>query len=580
MINIILLLVWFIGITTIPGLSILSILYRDLKRYETLELFILAIGIGISYLVIVSYLLDEFLIINLVTLTTSILPFPCLVILLYHKDIFHLLKNVRHKLKRDVGKDLLIKLKVSKINTSNVLLLLVLCFIVFFILNDLLKSIVLPARDPWFWLIESKKIAVTGHIQAETGSWEYDYLGWFPRGAAYFLALMILPNLINSYYIVFYIGTFLYFLQCLGVYTASKKLLNSDKFAIYSVLVYGTSQLVIWRGKIYITESVGLFLIAVLALFIIEKDLKAEILGLLTILGLGLISFSCFGPVVVPALLYIVLTKPYRISVMTVLSIISAGLLLPNFTQTILSYILSSTFSANISFFHNSYTNSYWTFGYSLAFSFIGVIYFLLNRSSERMFYPMCFLYSFILINFINLPYWWMNIRIYPVFSVFASTLAAQGLWSTIKAFGKVLTPLNQKGNIKSYMLHFFIVMCLVYQIYFGMVVGYHTTISRYHRSEDVAAALWLCDNSPENAVILVLSEDSHPYYSILYPRSIILNQSLYDLAPSELAIFCSQNNINYIVLEIDAVAQLIKANNYFKEIYRTAGMIIFEFST
>ncbi len=568
------------GITIIPGFSVLSILNRDLKRNGIIELFILAIGIGISYLVIVSYLLDAFLIINLVTLIIFLLPFPCIAILLYHKDIFHLLTNVRNKLKKDVLiKDILTKSKFFNINTSTVLLLLVLCFIVFIVLNDLAKNIILPARDPWFWLLESKQVAITGHIQAEPESFAGDYFQWFPRGTAYFLALMILPNLTNPYYIIFYMGIILYLLQCLGVYAASKKLLKSDKCAIYSVLIYGTSRLVIWRAKIYITESVGLFLIIILFLFITENNLKADILGLLALIGLGLTSLSCFGPVILPTLFYIVLAKPYKISVIIVAIIIGAGLLLSNFTQTIFNYILDTKFSTNISFLAMFINNAQWTFGYSLAFSFIGVIYCFLNRSSERVFCTMCFLYSFILINFINLPFWWMNIRIYPVFSIFASTLAAQGLWSTIKIFGKVLPPLNQKVSINSYMLHFIVIMCLVYQIYFGMVVGYHETINRYHRSEDVTAALWLCENSPENAVILVSSEDHILYSTILYPKGLIVDQNASNLSLSEIVVYCSQNNINYIVMEIDASEQLIEANNNFKEIYRNACMIIFEFS-
>jgi len=132
LINVLLVFVWFIGITAIPGLSVLSILYKDLKRFELIELFVLAIGIGISYLVIISYLLDEFLIINIVTLVISILPFPCLIILLYHEKIYPALKNIRNNLKKDaLGEYLNIKSKFTKVNASAVLLLLVLSFIVF-----------------------------------------------------------------------------------------------------------------------------------------------------------------------------------------------------------------------------------------------------------------------------------------------------------------------------------------------------------------------------------------------------------------------------------------------------------------
>jgi len=579
-INIVLLFVWFVVITIIPGLSILSLLFGDFKRFGVIELLVLAIGVGISYLVIVCYLLDLFLIINLITLTISILPFPCLMFFLYHKEIFHLYRNIKNKLKRDtLRKDLLIKLKLIKINTSTIILMLVLFFIVLIELNDLLKSIVVPVSDTWFWLIESKKIVEKGHLiidLAESGYTAYGYFIQFPRGAAYFLAAMFLPNLINPYYIILFIGPFLSLLQSIGVYIASKKFLNSDKLAIYSVLLYGTSRLVIWRGKIYTTESIGLFLIIVLGLFLFEKNLKADILGLFVVAGLGLTSFSSFGPIILPTLVYFVLYKPYKVSALTIVGLIGGSLLLPSFAQRLLRFTYSISFNTNISLLALFRDNTQWTFGYSLAFAFIGVIYFLLNRSSERMFYVICFLETFVLINFINAS--WQNIRIFPSFSIFASTLAAQGLWSMIKTFRKVKIPLCKKGYMKSYIIHFIIVICLVYQIFFGMVRGYHATLSRRYNSEDVTAALWLYDNSPEDTVVLLLTGNNRPYSTILYPRTLISDRAIYGHSPENVVSYCSQNNVSYIILENDAFAQSIKANDHFTEIYLNSGITILFF--
>jgi hypothetical protein len=462
-----------------------------------------------------------------------------------------------------------------------VLLLFVLLLIIFIELNDLLKSIVMPVSDTWFWLIESKKIAVKGHLiidLAESGYIAYGYFLNFPRGAAYFLAAMFLPNLANPYYIILYIGPFLSLLQCLGVYIGSKKLLSSEKLAIYAVLVYGTSRLVIWRGKIFSTESLGLFLIVVLALFLFEQNLKADILGLLVLSGLGLTSFSSFGPIIIPTLLYIVLYKSPKISIITIAGLIGGSLLLPIFAQRLLRFIYYVTFNANILPLAMFRDNAQWTFGYSLVFSFIGLIYYFLNRSPKRMFYVICFLETFILINFINLQGSWMNIRIFPSFSIFASTLTAQGLGSTIKVFRNAVKPLSEKGNIKSYVIHFIIVMCIVYQIFFGMVRGYHATINRRYKHEDVAAALWLYDNSPENAVILVLTNDHAPYSSILYPRTLISDRTIYSSSPTNVVSYCSQNNVTHVILEMDNFAQSIRANDHFEEVYVNASILIFKF--
>jgi len=572
--------VWFIGITTIPGLSLLSILYKDLKRFELIELFVLAIGIGISYLVIISYLLDEFLIINIITLIIAILPFPCLLILLHYEKIYHSFKNIRNNLKKDaLRKFLTIKSKLSKFNASTVLLILVLCFITFIELRDVLSTIVLPVYDPWFWLIESKKIAVTGHLLTERATTAHSYFRKLPRGAAYFLALMFLPNLANPYYIILFIGPFLSLLQCLGVYSASKKLLNSDKLAIYSVLVYGTSRLVIWRGKIYTTESLGLFLITIMALFLFEKSIKADILGLFVITSLGLTSFSSFAPLILPTLIYFVLYKSHKTSAIIIVGIAIGSILLPNFARTMLNSISVSAFTANMLSLTMFYNNAQWSFGYSLAFSFIGIIYYLINRSSERMFYVICFLELFILINFVSLEASWMNARLFPFLSIFASTLTAQGLWSSIKAFRNALTPLSNKGNAKLYIIHFIIALCIIYQIFFGMVRGYHATIGRSHEYEEVDAALWLYDNSSENTVVLVSTRDFISYSSILYPRTLINNRTINNYSSVNVASYCSQNNVSYVILEIDEFSQAIKVNDHFDEVYSNTRIVIFVFN-
>jgi hypothetical protein len=466
---------------------------------------------------------------------------------------------------------------------STVLLILVLGFIAFIEFRDLLNNIVLPVNDPWLWFIESKEIALTGNLQAEPGSAAYGYFNRFPRGAVYFLAMMFLPNFINPYYIILFIAPCLSLLQSLGVYTASKKILNSDKLAIYSSLVYGTSRLVIWRGKIYITESLGLFLIIVLALFLFEKDLKTYILGLLVLSGLGLTSFSSLFPIILPILLWVVLYKSRKISVITITGIIGIIILLPNSVHKMMWRLLSATtFNPQIPSLSMFYDNSQWTFGYSLTFSFIGVIYFLIyrsNHSSERMFYVICFLELFFLINFVNLRFRWMNLRLFTHFSIFASTLTAQGLWNIIKVFRKVLPTLRIKGNVKSYLLHFIIAICLIYQIFFGMVRGYHATIARTHSYDDVATALWLYENSPEDAVILITIDDRLPYSSILYPRTVIRNPDLYKSSLSVLVIYCSQNDIDYLVLKFDEFTQSIKADNHFTEIYKNTNRVIVEFS-
>jgi len=171
-----------------------------------------------------------------------------------------------------------------------------------------------------------------------------------------------------------------------------------------------------------------------------------------------------------------------------------------------------------------------------------------------------------------------INTRIFPFFSIFASTLTAQGLWSTIKVFRNALSPVRLRGNVKSYLLHFVIAICIIYQVFFGMVRGYHATIGRSHSSEDVAVALWLYDNSRENAVVLVAEDDLVPYSSILYPRTVIHNHYVYNFSTSEMVAYCSQNNIDFIVLRNDDFAQQINVDNHFTEIYKSANVIVFEF--
>jgi len=275
------------------------------------------------------------------------------------------------------------------------------------------------------------------------------------------------------------------------------------------------------------------------------------------------------------------LYKPRKISAITIAGIVGGAMLLPNLARAwIWKSISAVTLNPKIFALSMFYNNAQWTFGYSLAFSFIGIIYYLINRSSKRMLYVFCFLELFVLINFIHLTQAWMNIRIFPFFSVFASTLTAQGLWNTIKVFRNALSSLRLRGNIKSYLLQFIIVVCVVYQVFFGIVRGYHATIGRSHSYEDVAAALWLYDNSPENAVILVTTNDQIPYSSILYPRRVIHNQNVYSFSLSEIIVYCSQNHIGYLVLKIDGFVQLIRLNSHFVEIYNNLHVIIFEFTS
>ena len=578
-IAILLLFLWAFYIILLPGLAILVVLYQDLKsRFTLIEILILSTGIGISSSIILTLILDNLLLITFGTVTLSFLFFPALVILLRHKTLYNLLErievitNKKYWLRSLDFFKLRAKRAIIRFNASYLILILVLSFIMYIELSDLLNNIVLPARDPWFWLIESKKIALTGHFSSDNR-----YFESHPQGAAYFLGLIFLPDLTNPYYIVLFIGPFLSLLQSLGVYSLSKRVLNADKMAIYSVLVFGTSRLIIWRGKFFTPESIGLFLITILILFLFEKNLKAYIPGLLVLIGLALTSLGSLGVIIVPVLLYVILFKSHKIPAMIIAGIIGAFILLSSLASRILGLASRVPFNVNVwpldIYFYNF---AQWTFGYGLVFSFIGVIYYLLNRSTDRLFYVICFFELFVLISFYPLRY---PVRNYPFFSIFASTLAAQGLIATIEFLKRVLPAFSKKRwNIKAYLPHLVVTLCIIYQVFFGMVRGYHAIAPRRHQYEDVAAALWLYDNSPENAVTLALTNNRVPYSYILYPRRVITNQNIYNFnSISDLVIFCFENDINYIIMEIDPFSQEIKANETFKEIYRNSLMVIFE---
>jgi hypothetical protein len=186
----------------------------------------------------------------------------------------------------------------------------------------------------------------------------------------------------------------------------------------------------------------------------------------------------------------------------------------------------------------------------------------------------------FIMINFIDFRSDVINTRVFPFFSIFASTLTAQGLWTTTTVFRKALSSIRLRDNIKTYLIHLVIAVCLIYQIFFGMARGYHATIGRSHSYEDVAAALWLYDNSDENSVVLVATNDRIPYSSILYPRIVIQNKNVNDFSQSDLVIYSSQNNIDYLVLKFNDFSQIVKVDNHFTEIYSNEQVVIFEFSS
>ena len=573
MINIFLLFVWFVYIAIIPGLAVLGILYQDLRKYEFIEMLVLSIGIGITTLIMISYLLNEFIIINLVTLTIVFLPFLCFSIFRFRKEILHLINTARNNFKRDTLKKAFdMKSNYSKFKPSMLLLILVLCFLMFIEIIDLLNNFVLGARDQWMWLYSGKIVAETGHFPI----WR-PYFESHPYGAALFLGVMFLPNLVNSYYIVLYIGTFLSLLQNMGVYIASKRVLNSDKFAIYSVLIYGTSRMVIWRSKMFTPEIIGILLIIVLTLFIFEKNLKALILGVFILTGIALTSLGSLAVIILPALLYIAIFKSRKISII-IIGIVCAGLLLfSSLLNRVVDLASRVPFSVDIwplnIFFYNF---AQWTFGYSLAFSFIGIIYCLLNRSSERLFYIFSFLELFILISFYPLR---VPGRNYPFFSIFAATLTAQGLSGIVLFFKKYLPNSSKGWNIRINVIHLIIVFCIVYQVFFGMVRGYHATVHRQYQNNEISAILWLDDNSPKNATILAAPiVRSNPYRDILYPRTIIFNSDIYNQdSISDLIEFCLENHINYIIMRNVPIHQMIEINENYKEIYSNSLMVIFE---